>query len=69
MPVTGPSHAASVVKADQITADFLEFLKIKHGVFRPLIGHVEWKGHWDEGAEKLKNAVRDLVWTSDAASF
>lgn len=74
MACMGPSQDHSFARGEKAYREVLELLKEKYQAERPVnilnTGFGErMQEDWDRDAEKLREALRELIWTSDAASW
>lgn len=75
MACGGPSKDFAIIRSAEAYNRIMELLKDHYDVYRPdSIGIAKgfekrMQDEWDEDAKKLKEALADLFWVSDSASF
>ena len=70
MACQGPFKEFSIIKSEQCFDDVMRLMKEKYRVERPdEWGHVSWRDNWDEDEKVLRDALTNLFWHSDAATF
>lgn len=74
MACGGPSKEFAVIKSQQAFDEIIQLIKEKYHVERPVILNgigfeKKMQDDWDKEEAMLREALADLFWTSDAASF
>ena len=74
MPVSGPSKEFAIIKSQEAYEEIMQLLNDKYHIGRPsdnmgLGIEKKWQADWDQDANKLREALTELFWTSDCASF
>jgi len=75
MPCMGPSQEFAFARGEEVYEEVIKLLKTKYDAERPhIIGNApgfekRMQKDWDKQAEELKTILKELVWTSDAASW
>lgn len=72
MPVMGPNHDHAMRQGEEAAQAVLLLLKEKYNVERPheaLPLGKKFAAQWDELEAKLRETIKEMVWTDHAASF
>jgi len=72
MPAMGPSKEFAVIRSQAAYDEIMQLLKDKYQVERPegdMGIFAVWQKDWDVDDDKLRAALAELFWHSDAASF
>lgn len=71
MACQGPSKEFSIIKSQEAHDLIIQLLKDKYQVRRPdeNWGLAKWQDDWDKDEAVLREALANLFWHSDAASF
>lgn len=74
MACGGPSNEFAIIRSQEAFDDVIRIMKDKYQVERPEITlgigiEQKWQDDWDRQETALREALADLFWTSDAASF
>jgi len=72
MPVMGPNHDFAMRQGDEAFKEIMTLLEQKYHVSRPheqLPLGKKFSAQWDELEAKLRETVKEMVWTDHCASF
>ena len=74
MACGGPSKEFAIIRSQEAFDDVIRLMKDKYQVGRPEITlgigiEKKWQDDWDREETALREALADLFWTNDAASF
>jgi len=72
MPVIGPSKDFTNEQGDEITDYILKLIDVDYHIQRPnvilLLGE-KFAAEWDIQEKKLREAIKELCWIDNCASF
>lgn len=66
MPCDGPSKEHAYKEGDKIADSVFEYLKSKHTVSKDILSMERSKKEWDEQAQKIRDAIKEMIWIDHA---
>jgi hypothetical protein len=66
MPCDGPSKEYAYEQGNKIADEILAYLLANHDINRNALAFDSSKKEWDEQAEKIREAIKEMVWIDHA---